>query len=68
MICKLCQEKDTEIKRILSGYKKDKEYYRRIIKILAIAFLVSIGELILSLAYGKDGIMMGIELLKGIIK
>jgi len=80
--CKVCIEKDkmiasekVRIEDILSGYKKEKElaiseeaFYRKVIKYISISMGVLIVELILTMAYGKDGIMMGVDIVKGFIK
>lgn len=49
--CKLCNEKEKRIHAILKGYKSDKLVYRKII--LALSIL-----LVLTLAFGKEGIQM----------
>ena len=66
--CKICIEKDKEIAdrdnqiaRILSSYKRDKK-----IGLITIGVLTL--ELILTLAYGKDGILLGIDIVKGLLK
>jgi hypothetical protein len=59
--CDLCKEKDKRIHAILKAARRDKKY-------LAIACAVLLVELILTLANGKDGIMMGLELITGLIK
>ena len=63
MSCKLCEERQKEIDRILKGYRKDKDNWKRERKIWAIAAGVLIAELIMSLAYGKDGILLLIEII-----
>lgn len=67
MTCSLCKERETEIKRILAGYKKDKTWYRKVIKILSISLGIILFELILTLTYGKEGISIGFNLAKWII-
>ena len=62
MPCKLCEERLTEINRILSAYKRDKAFYRKVSKVMAIVIGVLLMELIISLAYGKYGIMLLVEL------
>jgi hypothetical protein len=56
MTCKLCQERQTEINRILKAYRKDKKIYGIVIAIL-------MGELILTIAYGSDGILLLVNIL-----
>lgn len=59
--CKLCKEKDTEIRRILKGYTKDKKIYR-------IVIIVQFSLLLLITAFGADGIKMAMEFAKDLIK
>lgn len=59
--CPICHEKQIRINALLKGYKRDKK-----IGLITIGCLLV--ELILTLAYGKDGIMMGIEIIKGVFK
>jgi hypothetical protein len=59
--CKLCKEKDKRIHAILKATKRDK-------KILAITCGVLLVELILALSNGKEGVMIGFELIMRIIK
>ena len=47
----LIKEKQSEINRILKAYQKDKKFYR--ILVIVLALLV-----ILSLAFGREGITM----------
>ena len=48
-VCKVCIEKQREITRILSAYKRDKKY-------MQIVILSQMAILIAFLTYGKDGI------------
>ena len=52
---------EKRIKDILAGYSKDKKYWRSLIKYMGIAIAVLLIELILTLAYGHEGITMGIN-------
>ena len=56
------------VKDILDGYQGDKKRYLKIIKALAIFCAVLMVELILVLSNGKDGVMMGIDIIRNIIK
>ena len=53
----LVKEKESEIRRILGSYKKDKSFYR---KVIGGSFLLNA----LTLAFGKQGLTMFIELMK----
>ena len=70
--CQVCLEKDkmiqTEkdrIEDILAGYKGDKARYLKIIKTMTIAIGCLVVELILVITNGKDGVMIGIDIIKG---
>jgi hypothetical protein len=52
---------------ILKAHKKDKKYYRTVIKILAISNAITAVELILTLALGKEAIMLTITFAQKII-
>lgn len=74
-ICKVCREKEREIETlnrrvrdILKAAKDDKQKFWKAIKVLCITIGILIGELILVLARGKDGIVYGIDLIKDFIK
>ena len=58
--CKLCKERQLEINRILKAYKRDKKIGLWVVGIL-------LAELILSLAYGKDGIIMLVDIIQGFL-
>ena len=63
------KDKEKQIRRILKGYKSDKDFWRgKLVKWLAIACGILLVELILVLAKGKDGIMLGFELILKIVK
>jgi len=55
MSCKVCEEKQREINRILRSYKSDKKIYRVVIIAL---FVLNI----LTLAFGTKGIKMFIDM------
>jgi hypothetical protein len=61
---KLIDEFEREIRVLMKANRENKVYYRKIIKTLLITCAILTGELILTLAYGKEGILMGIEYIK----
>ena len=62
--CKLCAERQTEIDRILKAYKKDKDNFKKEKKNYKIVILVLFGLEILTVAFGKDGILMLFDIVK----
>jgi hypothetical protein len=66
--CQVCEEKQIEIKRILKAYKADKEAYEeKLHKKTMLHLKIEGGLVILSmlvLAFGKQGIVMIIDLIK----
>jgi hypothetical protein len=58
---------EDQLEKEIKGYKKDKKYYRRIIKIMAITIAIAVIELILTLALGKEAIMLTVNLAHKII-
>ena len=61
MDCKVCIEKQKEIVRILTAYKKDKKFYRKVVLSLIIA-------LIITAFLGSEGIYLITDIVKGFIK
>jgi hypothetical protein len=55
--CKVCSEKDTEIRRILTAYRKDKKKYEKVIICLIIA-------VIFAGIFGPDGVIMLTDIIK----
>ena len=64
--CKLCIEKQTEIERILKGYRGDKKTWQKKEKRYQIAIIAITGLLLLVTAFGVKGLLMGIDLIKNI--
>jgi hypothetical protein len=60
----LVQSLEKDKNRILRGTEKTKKYYRKIVKSLLIACAILIFELIVTLANGKDGVMIGFKFIK----
>ena len=65
--CKMCEEKQTEIDRILSGYRKDKKAWTKDKKTYKIIIGVCFGLMLLITAFGNDGLKLALDLVKGII-
>ena len=65
--CKLCDEKQVEIDRILSGYRKDKRTFAKEKKTYKIIIGVCFGLLLLVTAFGSEGIKIALEFVKGIV-
>lgn len=61
MTCKACEEKDRRIRALLSGYRKDKKIYR-----IAIIALFILNMLVL--AFGANGVKMGFDFFKEVVK
>ena len=59
--CVLCKERDSELKRILTAYKKDKLLYRKIILVEGVIMLFLA-------AFGADGLRIVSDIIKGFIK
>lgn len=60
----LIEELERDKSRIIKASEKNKKYYRNVVKILAIACGVLISALILTLAFGKEGIRILIDLMR----
>jgi hypothetical protein len=65
--CKLCIEKQVEIDRILSGYRKDKRAWAKDKKVYKIIIGVCFGLMLLITAFGNDGLKMALDAAKGIV-
>ena len=65
--CKLCEERQVEIDRILKSYKKDKDNFRNdkknYKKVILGLFILEI----LTIAFGSDGILMLFNLLRSCV-
>ena len=59
--CKLCDEKDIEIKRILDSYIKEKKLYWRVIAIMG-------GVVLLTAFLGNDGVQIIIDIVRGFVE
>ena len=63
----MCEEKQREIDRILKGYRGDKKGYAKEEKRYQIALIVETIILLFVVAFGKDGLTMVVDLIKGFI-
>jgi hypothetical protein len=64
----MCAEKQTEIDRILRGYRGDKTNWRKKEKKYWIVIVVQFALLLLITAFGQDGIKLAMEFARDIIK
>lgn len=62
--CKVCEEKQTEIDRILKAYRKDKENADKKIKTHLKIEGALVGITILTAFFGKDGINIILDLVR----
>jgi hypothetical protein len=65
--CKLCEEKQIEIDRILAGYRKDKKAWAKDKKAYKIVIGVCFGLMLLITAFGSEGLKIAVDILKGIV-
>ena len=65
--CKLCEEKQVEIDRILTGYRKDKRTFAKEKKTYKIIIGVCFGLMLLITAFGNEGLKVALDFAKGII-
>jgi len=69
----LVKELNEQTTRLLNANKQKSKansktyaFYKKIIKVLAMAFFIAVVEVILALAYGKDGVIMLFNFIKGV--
>jgi hypothetical protein len=58
----LLEEKDKELNRILRSYRKDKKYYRRLLKIALITGAILVAVILLIVIFGpEEGVKFSIS-------